>query len=153
MYRAKWCNLVCVFGELRGMLALSVVVDVTAFVDVDVVPMDTERVLPNQTVLVEGGRIIALGPSRQVQVPAGASRIDGRGQYLLPGLANMHVHLNQAVSAKVERAFFKWLVRGITPVRVMDWKASPSQSEVTLQLRARAAVGELWSPRIDATGN
>jgi imidazolonepropionase-like amidohydrolase len=43
-------------------------------------------------VLIEGGRIAALGPSGQVKVPAGAVRIDGRGKYLIPGLADMHDH-------------------------------------------------------------
>jgi imidazolonepropionase-like amidohydrolase len=65
---------------------------VTAFVEVNVVPMDAERVLANHTVLVEGNRITALGPSGEVKVPAGAVRIDGRGKYLLPGLADMHSH-------------------------------------------------------------
>jgi hypothetical protein len=55
---------------------------VTAFVDVNVVPMDRERVLPKQTVLVEGGRITALGPASQVKIPASAIRIDGRDRYL-----------------------------------------------------------------------
>ena len=68
--------------------------DVTAFVDVNVVPMDAERVLRNHTVIVTGTRITALGPSGQVPVPAGAVRIDGRGKYLLPGLADMHNHVN-----------------------------------------------------------
>jgi imidazolonepropionase-like amidohydrolase len=69
---------------------------VTAFVDVAVVPMDRERVLAHQTVLVQGGRIVALGSVAQVAVPAEAQRIDGRGQYLIPGLADMHVHLIRA---------------------------------------------------------
>jgi hypothetical protein len=43
-----------------------------AFVDVNVWPMDTERVLPRQIVLVAGGLIAALGPSDEIKVPAGA---------------------------------------------------------------------------------
>ena len=43
--------------------------------------------------LVRDGRIAAIGPSRSVRVPAGARRIDGRGKYLIPGLADMHTHL------------------------------------------------------------
>jgi cytosine/adenosine deaminase-related metal-dependent hydrolase len=58
---------------------------VTVFVDVNVVPMDTERVLANQTVVVDSGRIAALGPANQVEVPAGAVRVDGRGKYPLSG--------------------------------------------------------------------
>src|SRR5690349_5413585 len=43
---------------------------VTAFINVNVVPMDSERVLVNQTVVVEGNRIVELGPAMTVQVPA-----------------------------------------------------------------------------------
>jgi hypothetical protein len=57
---------------------------VTVFVGVNVVPMDTERVLENQTVLVEGGRITAMGPAGKIQAPASATEIDGRGKYLIP---------------------------------------------------------------------
>src|SRR5688572_20629972 len=40
--------------------------EVTAFVDVTVVPMDTNRVLTGQTVLIKDGRILALGPAKKV---------------------------------------------------------------------------------------
>src|SRR5881394_656848 len=58
----------------------------TAFVDVAVVPMDEERVLAHQTVLVQGDRIVAMGPTDRVSVPTDAVRIDGQGKYLMPGL-------------------------------------------------------------------
>ena len=64
-----------------------------AFVDVSVVPMDDARILAAQTVVVRGGSIVAMGPAGQIAVPAGARRIDGRGKYLMPGLADMHAHL------------------------------------------------------------
>lgn len=41
-----------------------------AFVNVSVVPMDTVRVLSGQTVLVQGGRIAALGPAKAVRIPS-----------------------------------------------------------------------------------
>jgi imidazolonepropionase-like amidohydrolase len=88
----------------------------TAFVDVHVVPMDRERVLPRQTVLVEGGRITALGPATEVKVPAGAVRIDGRGRYLMPGLADMHSHIG---IQSVDRSLFSYLANGVTTVRAM----------------------------------
>jgi len=65
----------------------------TAFVNVNVIPMDTERVLENQTVIVAGDRITAVGPVAEVTVPDGADIVAGNGAYLMPGLADMHVHL------------------------------------------------------------
>ncbi|HEX8801360.1 MAG TPA: amidohydrolase family protein [Terriglobales bacterium] len=64
-----------------------------AFVDVTVVPMDKEQILVHQTVVVEGNRITQVGSSVSTKVPPRALKIAGRGKYLMPGLADMHVHL------------------------------------------------------------
>jgi hypothetical protein len=64
-----------------------------AITSATVIPMDRERVLRRHTVLVRDGRIAALGPDGRVRIPAGTTRIDGRGKFLVPGLADMHVHL------------------------------------------------------------
>ena len=63
-----------------------------AFVDVTVVSMDGERLVPHQTVVVRGTRIADIGPAARLHVPQGAQRIDGRGKFLMPGLADMHSH-------------------------------------------------------------
>jgi imidazolonepropionase-like amidohydrolase len=61
------------------------------FVHVNVVPMDRERVLADQTVIVAGDKIVAIGS--QLPVPPGAHVIDGhKTAYLSPGLADMHTH-------------------------------------------------------------
>ena len=63
----------------------------TAFVHVNVVPMDHERVLVDQTVIVERDKIVAMGT--QLPVPTDAQVIDGhKTAYLSPGLADMHTH-------------------------------------------------------------
>ncbi len=68
--------------------------DVTAFIHVNVIPMHKEGVLPDQTVLVQDGRIIAVGKSNKIKIPESANVIDGTGKYLLPGLTDMHMHSN-----------------------------------------------------------
>jgi imidazolonepropionase-like amidohydrolase len=73
----------------RGALAAGTY----AITDVAVVPMTRDTVLRDATVLVRNGRIVAVGAARNIQVPAGARRVDGRGKYLIPGLADMHAHL------------------------------------------------------------
>lgn len=87
---------------------------VTAFIDVNVVPMDTERELMHQTVIVRDGRIEALGPVADVSVPSDALRIDGGGsRYLLPGLMDMHTHLASSEDAAL------YLAAGVTTVLQM----------------------------------
>ena len=63
-----------------------------AFVDVNVVPMDREIVVPHQTVIVGDGKIITIGATQSVKIPDGAQRIKGNNRYLMPGLADMHMH-------------------------------------------------------------
>lgn len=121
---------------------------VTAFVDVTVIPMDRERRLPGQTVVVRGDRIVALGPVARVEVPDGATRVEGRGKFLIPGLAEMHAHIpgGQASDSAVERTLFLYVAGGLTTIRGM--LGHPRH----LELRARAASGELLSPTIYAAG-
>lgn len=110
---------------------------VTAFVDVSVIPMDRERVLPHQTVLVRGNRIVALGPHTKVKVPAKAVRLDGRGKYLIPGLADMHAHVNAD-----QTQLWLYLANGVTTVRDMFGRPP------TVAFRDQVARGELLGPRI-----
>src|SRR3712207_1641344 len=55
---------------------------------------DGTNVLEHQTVLVDDGHIVAIGPAASVAVPPGAPVVDGRGKTLLPGLIDAHVHVN-----------------------------------------------------------
>jgi imidazolonepropionase-like amidohydrolase len=116
---------------------------VTAFVDVNVVPMDTERVLQNHTVLVEDGWITALGPVGKVKVPAGAVRVDGRGKYLMPGLADMHFGPGHWLlpppageeQVFADRLFIQYLAHGVTTLRSL----TGSDPNSVQQLRRIAA--------------
>lgn len=122
--------------------------DVTAFTDVTVIPMDSERTLPGHTVLVQGDRIIAVGPAASVAVPNGARRIDGRGKYLVPGLAEMHGHVPPpgAPAQYTEDVLFLYVANGITTVRGM------LGAEGQLDLRRRTSRGELWGPTLYLAG-
>ncbi|HKQ06919.1 MAG TPA: amidohydrolase family protein [Blastocatellia bacterium] len=81
-----------------------------AFVEVNVVPLDEERILERQTVIVRDGRIAEIGPATKVIVPKGALRIDAKGKYLLPGLVDMHAHLNSPKELPL------YLANGVTTV-------------------------------------
>jgi len=67
-----------------------------AFVDVHVVPMDQNRVLEHQTVLVDEGTIQSVGPVARVKVPEAAQVIQGEGRFLIPGLSDLHVHVRRS---------------------------------------------------------
>ena len=65
-----------------------------AFIDVAVLPMNFDGILEHQTVVTMHGRIHEIGPVGEVEIPGSAIRIDGTGRYLMPGLADMHTHLD-----------------------------------------------------------
>jgi imidazolonepropionase-like amidohydrolase len=121
---------------------------VTAFVGVNVIPMDKETVLKDQTVVVQDGRITAMGAAKHTQPPAGAIRVEGQGKFLMPALAEMHAHIpgGQAPDSAVERTLFLYAANGIATIRGM--LGDPRH----LVYRDRAAKGELVSPRIYTSG-
>src|SRR5262245_65960501 len=57
-----------------------------AIVDATVVPMDSDRELPHQTVLIDRDAIVAVGPVATTPVPAGAQRVEGAGKWLVAGV-------------------------------------------------------------------
>ena len=118
-----------------------------AFVDVNVIPMDTERVLRHQTVIVRNGEIVEIGDARRIKIPAGAQRIDGRGKFLIPGLSDMHVHLftdDEFPAALAEDEFKIMIAHGVTTIRLMT--GTPEQ----LVLRGKSAREEILAPAIYA---
>lgn len=115
-----------------------------AFVNVSVIPMDTERVIPAQTVIVRDGRIVSVSRAAQANVPADAVRIDGTGKFLIPGLAEMHAHVQGPQAQNADEMnrdiMFLYIANGVTSIRAM--LGAPNQ----LVLRDRLAKGEVLGP-------
>jgi hypothetical protein len=150
----------CIMLMAPLMVAVSAVSQTptaTAFVNVSVVPMDRERLLSGQTVLVRDGRIVVIGPSSKVHVPAGAIRIDGRGRFLMPGMADMHVHLGfpsaSADDPTLEKTLFMFVANGITTVRDMHGGRIPDAPQRALWLKKLVAAGKLVGPHIYTAGD
>ena len=111
-----------------------------AIVGVTLVPMDREAIRSGQTLVVEGGRIVALGPDDEVAVPAGAILIDGRGRFLMPGLADMNVRLEDP------NDLLLYLANGVTAVRNLG------PPEMALRLRTQVEAGTLPGPLVTTAG-
>ena len=95
--------------------------DLIVFQNVNLIPMTDEKIIKNQTVLVKGSRIIAIGPSNTIAVPENSQRIDGTGAYLMPGLADMHMHTTDNwddwSSDWPVSPFDLYLANGVTTIR------------------------------------
>jgi len=118
-----------------------------AITNVTVIPMDRERVLRAQTVLIRNGRIAVVGPSGAVTIPDRARQIDGTGRFLIPGLVDAHVHYiddNPAKDTRVDpinRGYSAmFLVAGVTEVMNL------CGSSGNLALRDSIARGEVAGP-------
>ncbi len=120
-----------------------------AFIEVNLVPMDTERVVANQTVVTRDGRIAVVGPAESIEVPANALRVDGDGMYLMPGLAEMHGHIPEPDEPQqfIEDVLFLYVANGVTIVRGMQG------AEGQLELRRRVDAGELVGPNLYLAGS
>ncbi len=118
--------------------------DAVAFTNVNVVPMDAERVLRGQTVLVEKGRIRRMGSAGEVRVPADAIIVDGSGKYLMPGLAEMHGHMPGGDVE--EMVMFLYVANGVTTVRGM------LGLDGHMELRRKANAGEIVAPTLYMAG-
>jgi imidazolonepropionase-like amidohydrolase len=114
---------------------------------VNVIPMDKEQVLKNQDVVIRDGKITALGSSGKVRHGKDAMVIDGRGKYLMPGLAEMHAHVPPVNEFEpMEEVLQLFALNGITTIRGM--LGHPRH----LELRDRVQKGELISPRFYTSG-
>ncbi len=84
-----------------------------AFKDVNVIAMDYERILQKQTVIIENGLIKEIQDADKTIIPENSKIIDAEGQYLIPGLIDMHVHISD------DNDIFDLLSHGVTTVRNM----------------------------------
>jgi hypothetical protein len=99
--------------------------------------MDAERLLENQTVIVTDDRITFIGPADEVPIPDGAEVIQGDGAYLMPALADMHMHIGSiglTFAGPGQLALF--LAEGVTTIRNysalpehLDWKEQVARGE------------------------
>jgi hypothetical protein len=110
-----------------------------AFVGVHVISMASPQVTRDQTVIVRNGVVAIVGPAAQTSVPAGARRIDARGRYLMPGLADFHVH---AVERNDLSLYLAW---GVTTIAHMGGRCCDM-----LRWRDSIRAGDMPGPEIYA---
>ena len=84
---------------------------VIAIVNAMAIPVDTERVIANATIIIRGDRIVWVGASRDAAIPAEANRADARGAFVLPGLQHELVHMDQILRAFIYRDTVGWRPR------------------------------------------
>ena len=110
-----------------------------AIVGGDLFDAEVGVIRPGQTVIVRGDRIVAVGAADAVPVPRGARVIDAKGRTVMPGLWDMHGHLqvaSQGVLGLIQ------LSNGLTTVRDLA-----ADMDIAVSLRDRERAGRLAAPR------
>ena len=115
------------------------------FNNVNVVPMTQDTVLRNKTVVIKNGEIYKIGNHSEIEIPPGVIIINGMDKFLMPGLADMHVHLNEYDHVPPTNIF---LANGVTTIRNMGG----DDGLYTLRWRNLIYDGKLAGPRIIACG-
>lgn len=140
--------------SMRGLLLLFVGLAVAAapssgqepplaVVDVSVVDVTGGPALSGATVVIADGRIAAVGPTDEVDIPGGARIVPGQGRWLIPGLWDMHVHLSKARAPALPLL----VANGVLGVRDVGGEMAE-----LIEWREEIRSGERVGPRIVLAG-
>ena len=117
------------------------------FRSVNVIPMDKERVMQNQDVVIKNGKITAVGESGKVKYNKSATVINASGKYLMPGLAEMHAHVPPVDDIEpMKEVLTLFLCNGVTTIRGM--LGHPRH----IELRSKVQNGEILGPHFYTSG-
>ncbi len=112
---------------------------------------DARQVIENGTIIVRDNRIVAVGASGSVEIPADAQRLDLEGQTVLPGIIDAHAHGPQGVNDLVPQQNWSTLAHlalGVTTVH------DPSNNATEIFTASEyQRTGEILAPRIFSTGD
>ncbi len=135
----------------------------TALVGGTVVDVDTGAAIRDAVVLVEGERIVRVGPSASIAVPPAAKVVRMDGKWLVPGLMNMHVHFGLKLpgaegaelinekdgeqTLRMASNAYRTLMAGVTTVRL-----TAEDRGLDFMLKRAIGKGQAIGPRIETAG-
>lgn len=137
----KWRN---ALGETVAQRAVTKVAGALAITNGDLFDSERGIVVPAQTIIVRGDRVVAVGPTESTPVPDGATNIDATGKTIMPGMWEMHTHLQVANQSSMS---LMQLAQGLTTARDLA-----ADIDVAVSQRDRERAGKLASPRIILAG-
>jgi imidazolonepropionase-like amidohydrolase len=141
-------------------------VDKTGFVieHVNVLPMTANgAILHDVSVVVRDGMITAVGSAQTVRVPSGMRRISGRTKWLMPGLADMHVHVVNRGLARIRHQdippeqmltqdlMLPFIANGVT--QILDMSSLPESLEQSDEIARGAALGPHYATAGEIDGS
>lgn len=149
MKKVKLKILVAAFAILIGNAFSQEIVSSTdreiVFTSVNVISMESDKIDADQTVIVKNGKITSIG--KNLNYGKDALVINGKGKYLIPGLAEMHAHVPPIDDLEPMKDVLKlFAFNGITTIRGM--LGHPRH----IELRSKIQNGEILGPRFYTSG-
>jgi imidazolonepropionase-like amidohydrolase len=135
---------ICLLAVAAAIMATVPVTPQTralAITGVNVVDVVDGRIVPNSTVTIRGKTIASV--AQNGAPPTDAQTVDGRGKFLMPGLWDMHTHMEMTGAAWLQLH----VANGVTAIRDMG-----SDLDLILKMRDDTASGRVLGPRIFAAG-
>ncbi|HEY0304943.1 MAG TPA: amidohydrolase family protein [Longimicrobiales bacterium] len=141
--------------EVKGVpIGFSVKADVPtstiAFTGARIITMTRDSVIENGTVVVQNNRIVAVGPSASVTIPAGARRVDVAGKTIMPGIIDVHAHYGSESEGILAEQNWRFLVNLAFGVTTAHDPSNDTESVFTNAEMVRA--GMKVGPRLFSTG-
>lgn len=123
---------------------------ILALVGGTAITMGAQGVIEDATIVVDGNRIVEIGPRASVTIPAGAAQVDVTGRYLIPGLIDVHAHVGTAGSGIQPTTNWQFLANLTYGVTTLHDPSNDTESVFSTaeMLKAGAMVG----PRLFSTG-
>src|SRR5215470_10973108 len=155
MFSQRFSLVRCGFFFLFAILGAPVLAqqsspdDLLVLTNINVVDVRDGKVLPDQTVILDKNKIAWTGPSKSAKHSRRAATVNGKGLFLIPGLWDMHVHLDFGdwFPASREVVLPMLIANGVTGVRDMG-----SELDVVQNWRNEIEAGRLLGPRIYTSG-
>ena len=106
--------------------------------NVNIIPINENIVLKNKSVLIENGKIIKIDAFNNLILDKSEKIIDAKNKFLLPGLADMHVHLHEKES--LDALFLLNIAAGVTQIRVMNSEVNQGELKSSLNQKIKPAI-------------
>lgn len=121
-----------------------------ALIGARIITMRGDEVIEDGTLVVEGNRIVAVGPRADIKVPAGVATIDGRGKTVMPGMIDVHAHLHYTALDIQPSQPWEYLVNLAYGVTATHDPSAPT--ELVFAQSELVQAGRMTGPRIWSTG-
>jgi imidazolonepropionase-like amidohydrolase len=151
----------CLFAfspiDSQSVLSLPLSSGALVIKEVTIISPKTKKIIPGQTVIITGGKINKIGRTGQLSIPSDAQVIDGKGKFLVPGIAEMHAHIPVPDSSNdltsLSQTLFLYLSNGVTTLRGMLGQPFHLKLNETLAARSMNNIPRIYTSSPSFNGN